>query len=310
MTAGPPEGLLLVDKPGGPTSHDVVARIRLLLRPARAGHTGTLDPAATGLLPVALGRATRLIRFLPHAPKVYVGRIRLGLTTSTDDLAGEILDRSELAIPGPERVLACAARLLGRSLQVPPAVSARKIGGERMYRLARAGKTVEAAPTEIEVSRFDLVPEGDPADWSFLAEVSAGTYVRALARDLGQALGCGGAIAELRRTAIGSLSIRDAVALPAHGEVAGHRLLAAIIPLDALPLALPDAVVHGTVAARRFLSGLPATADRVVRDDCGACRVLDDSGRLLGVGEPDGHLVRPRVVIENLPPEDPGPVPA
>ena len=187
------DGLLLIDKSSGPTSHDVVQSVRRLTGQRRVGHAGTLDPLATGLLPVLLGRATRLARFLPHSPKHYEGLLRLGLTTVTDDITGEELTCHAGTLPDPASVAAAAERLQGSHPQIPPAVSARKVGGKRLYRLARQGIRVEAAPRQVDVNRFEIAPvKDDPAQYEFSAEVSGGTYVRALIRDLGAALGCGG----------------------------------------------------------------------------------------------------------------------
>ncbi|GAG07552.1 unnamed protein product, partial [marine sediment metagenome] len=187
------DGLLLIDKANGPTSHDVVQSVRRLTGQRRVGHAGTLDPLATGLLPVLLGRATRLARFLPHSPKHYDGLLRLGLTSVTDDITGEALTRHTGTLPDPATVIAAAERLEGSYPQIPPTVSARKVGGKRLYRLAREGIRAEVAPRQVDVSRFEVAPiEDDPAQYEFSAEVSGGTYVRALIRDLGAALGCGG----------------------------------------------------------------------------------------------------------------------
>ena len=166
------DGLLLVDKPTGPTSHDIVHRVRRASGVRRVGHAGTLDPLASGLLPLVLGRATRLVRFLPHSPKTYTGRLQLGRTTNTDDVTGEILSDHEGALPGAEQVLAAARKLEGRQFQIPPAFSARRVEGRRLYELARKGQAVEARPTEIVVTRFTLSPTDSPETYEFTAEVS------------------------------------------------------------------------------------------------------------------------------------------
>lgn len=289
------EGLLLVDKPEGPTSHDIVNLVRRLTGVRRVGHAGTLDPLASGLLPMVLGRATRLVRFLSSSPKVYEGRLRLGLSTISDDITGELLSRHSGSLPEAETVLRAAARLTGRILQVPPAVSARKLKGQRLYRLARQGRPVEAPPAEVEVRRFTLRAASQPAEWSFVAEVSTGTYIRALARDLGEALGTGGVLVTLRRRAIGPMTIDDAVALPAVGEPApdlGSRL----IPLESMPLEPPLVELADRAASRRFLSGAAvAVEDPGVAE--GWCRVLDGRGSLLGIGEVSGETLRPKVVL-------------
>jgi len=289
------EGLLLVDKPEGPTSHRVVATVRSLTGQRRVGHAGTLDPMASGLLPLVLGRATRLVRFLPHSPKVYEGRIRLGLTTATDDVTGEVRSRHEGPWPDGDDVLRAAALFTGRLQQIPPEVSARKVGGQRLYRLARQGRPVRAPAREVDVGRFDLTPTADPAEWRFVAEVSAGTYLRALARDLGEALGTGGALSALRRVAIGPLSVSGAVGLPGASE-GPERLVAAVVPLGEMPLTPPPVRLPDPAAVRLFLSGGEVEIDEAPQDD-GACRVLDGSGELLGIALVRGRRAQPKVVV-------------
>lgn len=284
----PSEGLLLVDKPPGPTSHDVVAEVRRLLATPRVGHAGTLDPAASGLLPLALGRATRLLRFLPASPKAYEGEIRLGTTTDTDDLEGEETSRHAGPLPSPEEVARRAHSLVGRSLQRPPAYSARKVAGKRLYSLARRGVTVEAPSTPIEVFRFDLRATDDPGVYRFEAEVSSGTYVRALARDLGEGLGCGGALASLRRTAIGPMRVESAIAVPAPPET----LRAALLPLAAMPIPHP-ALALDAEESRRFRAGAPVPRG----EGSGPVRVLDPEGALAGIGAIEDGSLRPVVVL-------------
>jgi tRNA pseudouridine55 synthase len=289
------EGLLLVDKPEGPTSHRVVATVRRLTGQRRVGHAGTLDPMATGLLPLVLGRATRLVRFLPHSPKAYEGRIRLGLTTSTDDVTGEVRSRHEGPWPAQDDVLRAAEHFTGRLQQIPPEVSARKVAGQRLYRLARQGRPVLAPAREVEIGRFDLTPTDDPAEWRFVAEVSAGTYLRALARDLGESLGTGGALSTLRRVAIGPLSVSEAVGLPGVGE-GPEGLVAAVVPLGKMPLTAPPVRLPDPAAVRLFLSGGEVDVDEPPQDD-GACRVLDGAGELLGIAAVTGRRARPKVVV-------------
>ncbi len=289
-----PEGLLLVDKPEGPTSHDVVALVRRIIGQRRIGHAGTLDPMASGLLPLVLGRATRLVRFLPRSPKVYEGRIRLGVTTDTDDVTGTVLDRHAGAIPSPDAVREAAMRLVGRIAQVPPAVSARRVAGERLYRLARSGRRVEAPAVEVDVFRLDLTPGPTADEWSLVTAVSAGTYVRAIARDLGTALGCGAALAALRRLAIGPMAVADALRPDEAGAAA--RLARAVVPLEAMPIEPPPVALPDEAACERFGAGLPVP----LPDGCpstGMVRALSPASDLLGVGEARGGLLHPRVVL-------------
>ena len=292
--SGPLEGLLLVDKPEGPTSHDVVARIRKLLGTTRVGHTGTLDPHATGLLIILVGGATRLARFVPREPKSYTGTVRLGIRTSSDDLQGEPTFQFTGPPPNSDSVRAAARQLTGRRLQAPPAVSARKIGGVRMYRLSRLGRPVVGTPTEVQVDRFDVQPTSDPFEWSFIAEVSAGTYVRSMARDWGEALGCGGAIATLRRTAIGPFGIDAATSLQPDEGLA-NALNEALIPLHQIPFFLPVTRLEDE-SARRFLFGGSVAVPGPLPPE-GDCMVFGPTGRLLGVGAASFGRLRPSVVL-------------
>jgi len=295
-----PEGLLLVDKPEGPTSHDVVDLVRRITRQSRIGHAGTLDPMASGLLPLVLGRATRLVRFLPHSPKLYLGRIRLGVTTATDDVTGSVVSRHEGPLPSPEEVREAASRLVGRIAQVPPAVSARRVEGKRLYQLARSGRKVEAPPADVEVFRLELTPGPSPEDWTVAAEVSAGTYIRAIARDLGAALGCGAALAALRRLAIGPMAVENAVGVD--GREAADAIAAAIVPLEAMPLEPPAVTLPDGGACARFSSGLPVPLPGG-SPASGMVRVLSPAPTLLGMGEAIAGLVHPRVVLSPASPE-------
>jgi len=296
---GPWEGLLLVDKPSGPTSHDIVASVRKATGQRRVGHGGTLDPMASGLLPLVLGRATRLVRFLPHSPKEYVGLLRLGLSTRTDDTTGEVLERHAGPLPSAQEVLRAARKLRGRLLQEPPAVSARKVDGERLYRLARRGLDVRAEPAEIEVLSFDLEPGEGPESYSFTARVSAGTYIRSLARDLGRMLGCGGALAALRRTAVGPMAPDPRLALEPDGPPGPEALRAALIAIERMPLTPPGVRLEAEDDARRFLHGgaVPTPAGS---PEEGAAAVFSPVGALLGIAEIETRKLVPKVVLPPL----------
>lgn len=296
----PWDGLLLLDKPSGPTSHDMVDLLRRATGESRIGHAGTLDPAASGLLPVAFGRATRLLRFLPASPKVYRGGLKLGVTTDTDDLTGKTTSHHSGPLPSPAEVAAAARALEGRQLQRPPAYSARKIGGERMYRLARRGIVVTGEGREVEISRFRLVAVTSD-EYSFDVAVSGGTYVRALARDLGAALGCGAALGALRRTAIGPMEVASAVTLPAEPESIPEAVRRALSPPERMPLVPPAVVLGEAEDGVRFVAGrtVPAAADG---GPDGAVRVFDTEGTLLGIGElREGRLCPRVVVVRRLP---------
>ena len=206
-------GVLVIDKPAGMTSHDVVARVRRRFKTRRVGHLGTLDPAATGVLPLTLGKATRLARFIPTAPKEYTGEIRLGWITTTCDLEGDPVGQPS-SVEGVDQgtLLGAMASFEGTIQQVPPAYSAKKISGVAAYRLARKGVEVKLDPVTVEIDRFELVSFAS-ARVGFRVVCSGGTYVRSLARDLGERLGTGAHLFSLRRTRSGPFEISQAASL-------------------------------------------------------------------------------------------------
>ncbi|GGL95462.1 tRNA pseudouridine(55) synthase TruB [Nakamurella endophytica] len=214
---GPPAdgGILLVDKPSGPTSHDVVGRVRRVLGTRRVGHAGTLDPMATGLLVVAVDRATRLLGQLALTTKSYTATVRLGRATTTDDAEGEPLDGADASGITEQDLDLALARWTGDIEQVPSAVSAVKVDGRRAYDIVRTGGAVELAARPVTVSRFErtsaLRPAGELRDVDVVVDCSTGTYVRALARDVGRALGVGAHLTALRRTRVGPFDVADAV---------------------------------------------------------------------------------------------------
>jgi len=281
VTAQKVEGLLLVDKPAGVTSHDVVDGVRRSLATRKVGHAGTLDPMATGLLLIGVGRATRLLRFLGDLPKTYQGALRLGIETDTLDADGTIVRESPVQAT-EEQLLEAMRGLRGESLQRPPAFSAVKVGGRKLYEAARAGESLEAAPRPIRVDAFDLL-SFDPPEAAFRVVCSGGTYVRVLAADVGAALSCGAHLTGLRRTAIGPYAVEDAVApddvrepLPI-GAAVGH--------LPRLDLDAEEAVAasHGRPLGPAGLTGPYA--------------VFGPEGRLIGVYEDDGPRASPQVIL-------------
>ena len=292
------EGLLLVDKPEGPTSHDMVAAVRRATGERRVGHTGTLDPPATGLLVLLLGAATRLAPYVPHEPKSYSGTFRLGLTTTTDDLTGEVVSRGAEVPADAERVRREALRLVGASWQLPPAVSAKRVAGQRLYRAARRGVALAAPPARIQVSRFVAEPTEDPATWTFEAIVSSGTFIRALVRDLGASLGCGAAVASLRRTGIGPFDV--GAALDGRLVREGLDVLASrLVPVDALPLTGPD-VTLGDEDAAAFRHGRRLEGAAAGEVD-GVVAVRNRRGELLGMGTASSGAIAPRMVLARPP---------
>jgi tRNA pseudouridine55 synthase len=226
-----PEGILLVDKPSGLTSHDVVARLRRVLGMKRIGHAGTLDPMATGLLILLVGRATKVSQYMMSMDKEYGGAIRLGVVTDTQDAEGKVLEEHPLpAELDEEAVRACMAGFLGDQYQTPPMFSAKKVEGQKLYKLARKGKTVEREPRVIHVARFDLLAF-EPPLVRFEVASSKGTYIRTLAHDMGERLGCGGHLCELRRTAIGRFHVDKALPLAEIEELSPTRLKRRLVPV-------------------------------------------------------------------------------
>ncbi len=283
-------GLAVVDKEAGWTSHDVVARCRRIFAQRRAGHAGTLDPDATGVLLVGLGRATRLLRFLTPLPKTYKGEIVLGTATTTLDAAGEVTGTWEMDGVTLADVRAAAQGLTGDILQVPPMVSALKVGGRRLHELARQGVEVERVARPVTVHRFDVAEGTGPGRFAFEVECSSGTYVRSLADDLGRELGGGAHLGLLRRTRIGSFGIADA------------RRLDQLGPSDVLPPAEAlrhlDGVTVDPEVELAVQRGLALDRVPLGMTGPGPWRVLDGGGSLLAVYEAtETDRVRPVVVL-------------
>ena len=215
MSNGPPgpvgpDGSAVIDKAAEWTSHDVVAKARGVLGTRKVGHSGTLDPDATGVLVLGVGRATRLLRFLTLLPKQYVGQVVLGSETTTLDASGEVTAGHDMSAVTPGHVALAARRFVGDIEQVPPMVSAVKVDGRRLYEIAREGGEVERRARPVSVARFDVTPANEPGVFDAVVECSSGTYVRTLAADLGVALGGGAHLRNLRRTAVGSFTLDDA----------------------------------------------------------------------------------------------------
>lgn len=246
-----------MDKPPDLTSHDVVQRVRRSLGIRAAGHTGTLDPFATGLLVVLVGRATRLARFIEDQPKTYLATARLGIRTDTDDLTGRVIETSETAgAVDVNRVREILAGFAGTRLQRPPQYSAKHVDGERSYQKARRGESVQLAEVSVTVHRIELL-EFRPPLATFRAVVGAGTYLRALARDLGEQLGVGAHLTGLRREAIGSLRVDDAIPLDRLGPEAVLPALDVLpdLPVIELDQATRAAVLHGRAVADSGAAG-------------------------------------------------------
>jgi tRNA pseudouridine55 synthase len=301
------DGVLIIDKPGGATSHDVIDRVRRALGMKHIGHTGTLDPFATGVLVLCLGKATRLQRFFAQCDKEYVARIRLGFATDTYDRTGTPLS-AIVASNGvmPEQIELLINGWRGPQEQLPPMFSAKKQEGVRLYKLARRGQQVPRKPVRVTFYDLELLQEGKEtiqrnpdgtSDFSIRVRCSAGTYIRTLAHDLGQQFGCGGHLIELRRTAVGEFRLQDAVPLGEFEDLALQgQAQTRIIPLVQAPLAMPALTLSaGEVEMVRH--GQAMTCDRTL--DGTYCKLLDAQGGLVAVGEvlPGGRVIQPRVVL-------------
>lgn len=224
------DGVLLIDKPTDHTSHDVVARVRGILKMKRVGHAGTLDPMATGLLVVLLGKATKLSQFLMSVDKCYSGSITLGKITNTQDAEGEVMETRPVPVFSEEQIRAALRGMVGDQYQIPPMFSAIKIKGQPLYKAARAGEEIEREPRFIRVKRFDLTRWAAPDTLDFIVDCTKGTYVRTLAHDLGQKLGCGAHLSALRRISSGQLNVSRAVTLEALQKMTPAEVQAALIP--------------------------------------------------------------------------------
>ena len=226
-----PIGVLLVDKPQGMTSHDIVARMRRVFRIKKIGHAGTLDPMATGLLLILVGKATKVSQFLMSMDKEYTGTVKLGEETDSQDADGEIVATK----PVPELTQADVekemATFMGDQYQTPPMYSAKKVNGQKLYKLARQGKTIEREARVIHVSRYDILDFNLP-EISVIVGSSKGTYIRTLAHDLGERLGCGGHLCALRRTQVGKFRIEDANTLDEIENMAPSELRTKLIPVN------------------------------------------------------------------------------
>ena len=252
-----PHGLVIIDKPAGITSHDAVRRLRKVAKTRRVGHAGTLDPMATGVLILGLGRATRLLGHLALTNKDYIATIRLGQSTVTDDAEGDIMEERDATAVTDEAIAREIIKLSGDILQVPTQISAIKVDGKRSYARVRAGEEVELKARPVTVSRFDVIStdRSQPGVVDLQVEVSCstGTYVRALARDLGEALGVGGHLTALRRTRVGPFSVETAVTLPEADSDQGVNAflvglddaVTASFPLIEVNEATSDLVLHG-----------------------------------------------------------------
>lgn len=290
VTTAVPHGVLNVSKPAGWTSHDVVARVRRLLRVRKVGHAGTLDPEATGVLPVLLGKGTRLSAFLLHWDKEYEAVLRLGQETTTQDATGAVVRDCPAQGLRPETIHAAVAQFQGDQQQVPPMYSAVKIGGQPLYKAARAGKTLDRPARPVTIYHIEVTALALPCV-TLRVRCSKGTYIRTLCADIGQALGVGGHLSQLTRTRVGPFHLDRAWSLDDIGRVEdpfGHP--GAFLNLDEALAHLP-AVVVGPAMVEKVLNGAPVSDAALWSQDHPETpvetliRVKDDVGRLLALGK-------------------------
>jgi tRNA pseudouridine55 synthase len=292
-------GILVLDKPRGLSSNAALQKVRWLLNAEKAGHTGSLDPLATGVLPLCFGEATKFSQYLLDADKGYETVAQLGVTTTTGDAEGEVLERREANV-GQAEIEALLPRFRGEILQVPPMYSALKRDGQPLYKLARAGEVVEREARSVTIARLDLLGVEESRARLSVA-CSKGTYIRALVEDIGQALGCGAHVAELRRTQAGPFSLEQAISLEAleqaHAEGGSEALDRFLLPADS-GLEHWPLLQFSEHSAYYWLHGQPVRAPEAPK--FGMVRVQDHNGRFIGIGEvSDDGRIAPRRLIRS-----------
>ncbi|MDD7249887.1 MAG: tRNA pseudouridine(55) synthase TruB [Oscillospiraceae bacterium] len=279
-------GILVIDKSAGWTSQDVAAKLRGVFHERRVGHGGTLDPMATGVLPVFIGRATRAAEFLESAEKEYVAGLRLGVVTDTQDTSGTVLETNSVCVTRAQ-LEAALRQFLGPIEQIPPMYSAIKINGQKLYELARRGQEVARRPRSITIHALELL-EGEGADWTVRVRCSKGTYVRTLCHDLGRALGCGGCMSSLRRTRAGSFTLAQAVTMQQVLDfAAGQDPQQLLMPVDAVFAAHPPLIVTLGQAAK--LKNGAQVKDWQFQP--GTYRVYAEDGEFLLLGRVEGGVL-------------------
>lgn len=278
-------GIVVIDKPAGWTSHDVIAKLRGILREKRIGHSGTLDPMATGVLLVFIGRATRAVEFSQSQDKAYEAGLRLGLVTDTQDITGTVLETRPVTVDILD-VEKTAKLFTGPQLQLPPMYSAVKVGGKKLYELARRGVEAERKPRQITIESIEVLGKKD-SDYQLRVVCSKGTYIRTLCHDLGQALGCGATMSSLRRIRSGSFTLSEAVGIgDLEAAVSAGRIDDFLKPLDSLFSQYPALVIDGE-KKKKCLNG----AAFAVNAGSGLYRVYDESGSFLMLGQSDGQIM-------------------
>lgn len=285
-----PDGIIVVDKPQGWTSMDVCAKLRRVMGERRVGHAGTLDPLATGVLPVFVGRATRAVEFAVEGEKEYLAALKLGVITNTQDMTGEVLEKRPVKVER-ERLKEVLPHFTGAISQIPPMYSAIKIQGKKLYQLARAGQEVERAPRPVTIHALEVtdeVPEDFPREedtWYLRVRCSKGTYVRTLCHDIGEALGCGGSMSALRRTRVGDYTLEGAATLDQIQAASDPSAL--LRPVDSCFAGLPMLVLKSEQAEKKIRNG--AALNLPVPPGDGEYRVYGVDGAFLTLSRVEGN---------------------
>ena len=289
-------GFLNLNKAYNWTSHDCVAKTRKLLRTKKVGHAGTLDPAATGILPIAVGRATRLLQYLPSG-KAYKATVRFGIRTTTDDLQGETINKTPVNDLALETVKTAIPQFKGKIEQIPPKYSAIQVEGKRLYDLARQGKAVEVPSRTVEIFSIEILDwrSGEFPEVDLAIACGGGTYIRAIARDLGEVLGTGGTLAALQRTESSGFTLANSITieeLEAQLKGGSFQLISPDGVLEHLPK-----ITLEEISAKRWCQGQRMNTDTEI---LGNLRVYHEDGRFLGIGESKDNLLIPRMVLEGM----------
>ncbi len=278
-------GIIIVNKPEGWTSHDIVAKLRRILGERRIGHGGTLDPMATGVLPVFVGRATRAVEFMENADKEYIAALRLGISTDTQDTTGNVISEKPANV-SKEELEAVLDKFRGEIEQLPPMYSAIKVDGKKLYEYARKGAEIERKTRKITIHELEVVGQHEDGDYLLRVVCSKGTYIRALCSDIGDALGCGGAMSALVRTRAGAYRIETARAMDDIIAAGPEKAPEMLMSLDSMFAMYPDAVI-GEAGEKRCRNGL---APKLKNAPEGKFRLYSESGEFLALCENDGEV--------------------
>lgn len=292
------DGILLIDKPSGITSHDVVDDIRKKTGMRRIGHTGTLDPNATGLLILCLGKATKLSEYFIALDKTYEGKMRLGMVSDSHDIDGNIIKENEVGNISKKEIRKYLSNFIGEIEQIPPMVSAIKIGGKRLYKMAKEGITIEREPRKVKIHEFEIIKIDLPNIW-FRVSCSRGTYVRTLCHDFGEKIGCGAILTALKRTKIGNYTVEKAI--PLESISTNEEVQKNLIPIE-YALDLPQ-VILSTSGENLFKNGNKVITEKILKINEGTddlVQVFNKHGVFLGIANIIRTAVGPSIIPKKV----------